>query len=113
MMKKVDKLNIEEIETENIKLYLHGDCIEKMKLIPDDSVDLVLCDLPYGTTKCKWDAIIDMNKLWEHYRRIVKKPSGVILLFGQQPFTSMLISSNYEWFKYNLIWKKIRLHSFY
>ncbi len=111
MMKKVDKLNIEEVETENIKLYC-GDCIEKMKLIADDSVDLVLCDLPYGTTKCKWDAIIDMNKLWEHYRRIVKKPSGVILLFGQQPFTSMLISSNYEWFKYNLIWKKNKTTQF-
>ena len=78
----------------------HGDCIEKMKLIADDSVDLVLCDLPYGSTKCKWDTVIDMAELWKHYKRIVKKPSGVILLFGQQPFTSMLVSSNYEWFKY-------------
>ena len=90
----------------------HGDCIEKMKLIPDDSVDLVLCDLPYGSTKCKWDTVIDMAELWKHYKRIVKKPSGVILLFGQQPFTSMLVSSNYEWFKYNLIWKKNKTTQF-
>lgn len=83
-----------------------GDCIEKMKLLKDNSIDLVLCDLPYGSTKCKWDTIIPMDKLWEHYKRILKKPSGVIVLFGQQPFTSMLVSSNYEWFKYNLIWKK-------
>jgi site-specific DNA-methyltransferase (adenine-specific) len=91
--------------TDDIKLY-HGDCLEKMSLIPDDSVDLVLCDLPYGTTKCKWDTVINMDKLWEHYRRIIKKPHGVIVLFGQQPFTSMLVSSNYKWYKYNLIWKK-------
>ena len=112
LLLEIDKLTIDEIITENVKLY-HGDCIEKMKLIPDNSVDLVLCDLPYGTTKCKWDTIIDIKELWVHYKRIVKKPSGVILLFGQQPFTSMLISSNYEWFKYNLIWKKIKPHSFY
>lgn len=105
IMDKVNKLTNEEVITDDIKLYF-GDCIEKMELIPDDSVDLVLCDLPYGTTKCKWDTIIPMDKLWEQYKRIVKKPSGVILLFGQQPFTSMLVSSNYKWFKYNLIWKK-------
>ena len=104
-------MSIDEIVTENIKLY-YGDCIEKMKLIPNDSVDLVLCDLPYGTTKCKWDTIIDLTQLWDHYKRIVKKPSGVILLFGQQPFTSMLVSSNYEWFKYNLIWKKNKTTQF-
>jgi site-specific DNA-methyltransferase (adenine-specific) len=111
LMKNVENMSIEEVINDNIKLY-HGDCIEKMKLIPDNSVDLVLCDLPYGTTKCKWDTIIDLTKLWEHYKRIVKKPSGVILLFGQQPFTSMLISSNYEWFKYNLIWKKNKTTQF-
>jgi site-specific DNA-methyltransferase (adenine-specific) len=111
LLVEIDKLTIDEIITENVKLY-HGDCIEKMKLIPDNSVDLVLCDLPYGTTKCKWDTIIDIKELWVHYKRIVKKPSGVILLFGQQPFTSMLISSNYEWFKYNLIWKKNKTTQF-
>ncbi len=111
LLLEIDKLSIDDIITDEIKLY-HGDCIEKMKLIPDDSVDLVLCDLPYGTTKCKWDTIIDIKELWVHYKRIVKKPSGVILLFGQQPFTSMLISSNYEWFKYNLIWKKNKTTQF-
>ena len=107
--KKMDEalqnITSEEVLTENIKLYF-GNCLEKMKLIPNDSVDLVLCDLPYGTTKCKWDTVIDITKLWDEYKRILKKPSGVICLFGQQPFTSMLVSSNYKWFKYNLIWKK-------
>jgi site-specific DNA-methyltransferase (adenine-specific) len=111
LISKIEKMSIDEIVTENIKLY-YGDCIEKMKLIPNDSVDLVLCDLPYGTTKCKWDTIIDLTQLWDHYKRIVKKPSGVVLLFGQQPFTSMLVSSNYEWFKYNLIWKKNKTTQF-
>lgn len=89
----------------NIKLHF-GDCLDKMKLIEDNSVDLVLCDLPYGSTKCKWDTIIDLDKLWLEYKRIIRKPNGVICLFGQQPFTSKLISSNYKWYKYNLIWKK-------
>jgi site-specific DNA-methyltransferase (adenine-specific) len=111
LIQNIDKLDTDEILTENMKLY-YGDCIEKMALIPDDSVDLILCDLPYGTTKCKWDTVIDLGQLWTHYKRIVKKPSGVILLFGQQPFTSMLIASNYEWFKYNLIWKKNKTTQF-
>lgn len=102
-----DNETIEDFITDDIKLYC-GDCIEKMSFIEDNSVDLILCDLPYGTTKCKWDTIINLTELWEHYKRIIKKPHGVILLFGQQPFTSMLVSSNYEWFKYNLIWKKIK-----
>ncbi len=89
----------------NIKLHF-GDCLDKMKLIEDNSVDLILCDLPYGSTKCKWDTIIDLDKLWLEYKRIIRKPNGVICLFGQQPFTSKLISSNYTWYKYNLIWKK-------
>ena len=111
LMSNIEKISTDDIISENITLYC-GDCIEKMKLIPDNSVDLVLCDLPYGSTKCKWDTIIDIKKLWEHYKRIIKKPSGVIVLFGQQPFTSMLISSNYEWFKYNLIWKKNKTTQF-
>ncbi len=91
----------------NISIQLYkNDCIKEMKNIPDNSVDLILCDLPYGTTKCKWDNIIDVDKLWESYRRIIKKPHGVIVLFGQQPFTSKLIASNYDWFKYNIVWKK-------
>lgn len=101
----LEKQTLEDHKTDKIHL-LFGDCLEKMKEISDESVDLILCDLPYGSTKCKWDTIIDIDQLWEQYKRIIKKPTGVILLFGQQPFTSRLISSNYDWFKYNLIWKK-------
>jgi site-specific DNA-methyltransferase (adenine-specific) len=90
---------------DDIKI-INGDCLHIMKTIPSESVNLILCDLPYGTTKCKWDSIIDMDKLWSEYKRILIKPTGVVVLFGQQPFTTKLISANYEWFKYNLIWKK-------
>lgn len=88
-----------------MELY-QGDCLMEMDKIADDSVDLIITDLPYGSTKCKWDTIIDMDALWKQYTRILKKPHGVVALFGQQPFTSRLISSNYKWFKYNIIWKK-------
>ena len=102
------------IDTQNnifATLY-NGDCLIKMKEIKDNSIDLILCDLPYGSTKCKWDTIIDLNKLWTEYKRIIKKPHGVILLFGQQPFTTRLIASNYDWYKYNLIWKKNKTTQF-
>ena len=89
-----------------------GDCLEVMKHIPSNSVHLILCDLPYGSTRCKWDSVIDTNKLWNEYRRILIKPTGVILLFAQQPFTTKLISANYEWYKYNLIWKKNKTTQF-
>ena len=94
-----------DYNNDNIQL-LYGNCLERMSEIEDNSIDLVLCDLPYGSTKCKWDTVIDMEELWKDYKRIIKKPSGVIVLFGQQPFTTKLISSNYDWYKYNLIWKK-------
>lgn len=77
----------------------------EMRHIPDKSVDMVLCDLPYGTTTCKWDVVISFDKLWEQYRRIVKD-DGAIVLFGSQPFTSKLICSNLEDFKYCLVWNK-------
>ncbi len=99
--------SVELMETSKQGIVLwHGDCLEKMKLIPDNSIDLVLCDLPYGVTKCKWDSIIDIDKLWAEYKRIIKKPSGVIALFAQQPFTSLLISKCFDLFKYNIFWKK-------
>ena len=88
------------------KLY-NMDCMEGMKLIPNKSIDMILCDLPYGTTACKWDAIIPFDKLWEHYERIIK-PLGVIVLTASQPFTSFLITSNIKLYKYNWIWKKTR-----
>ncbi len=105
LIEDIEKYTTDDFKTDNITL-LFGDCLERMKEIENDSINLILCDLPYGTTKCKWDTVINIDKLWEQYERIIKKPSGVIVLFGQQPFTSMLISSNYKWFKYNLIWKK-------
>ena len=92
--------------TENIKLY-QGDCLEVMKDIPDKSVDMVLCDLPYGTTECKWDKFIDNKSMWEHYNRILKE-SGNIILFASQPFTTKLIESNPKMFRYEIIWIKTR-----
>ena len=78
--------------TENINLF-HGDCLEEMKNIPDKSVDMILCDLPYGTTKCSWDIVIPFNELWKQYNRIIKD-NGAIVLFSSQPFTTDLINSN-------------------
>jgi DNA modification methylase len=89
---------------ENITL-AQGDCLELMKDIADHSVDMVLCDLPYGMTYCKWDNIIPLDKLWDQYKRIVK-PKGAIVLFGIQPFTSTLIASNPKWFRHEWIWQK-------
>ena len=86
---------------------MHGDCLELMKQIPDGSVDLVLCDLPYGTTACKWDTVIPFEPLWGHYKRIVK-PNGAIVLTASQPFTTTLIASNLSRFKYCWVWDKAR-----
>ncbi|MGL9777795.1 site-specific DNA-methyltransferase (adenine-specific) [Enterococcus sp. DIV0182] len=81
------------------------DCLEGMKRIPDKSIDMILCDLPYGTTKCLWDIIIPFQPLWEQYERVIKD-NGAIVLTGSQPFTSKLISSNIELFRYEWIWDK-------
>lgn len=86
------------------KIY-NEDCIEGMKKIEDKSIDLILCDLPYGTSASNWDKIIPMNLLWEQYERIIK-PNRAIVLFSQQPFTSLLITSNLKLWKYNWIWEK-------
>ena len=83
----------------------HGDCLEIMKSIDDKSVDMVLCDLPYGTTACKWDTIIPFESLWAHYKRIIK-PNGAIVLTASQPFTSALVMSNVKWFRHEWIWVK-------
>ena len=87
-----------------IKL-MQGDCLELMKDIPDGSVDMILCDLPYGTTACKWDTIIPFEPLWEQYTRVIKDKCPIVL-FGSQPFTSALVMSNPKWFKYEWIWDK-------
>lgn len=87
-----------------IQLY-HGDCLEKMQAIPDGSIDMVLCDPPYGTTACKWDSVIPFEPLWAQYRRVCKR-NAAIVLNASQPFTSALVMSNIEWFKYEWIWEK-------
>jgi site-specific DNA-methyltransferase (adenine-specific) len=79
-----------------------------MKDIPDRSIDLILCDLPYGTTKCSWDIIIPFDELWQQYNRIIKD-NGAILLFGQEPFSSLLRTSNLDMYKYDIYWEKERL----
>ena len=88
-----------------------GDCLELMKDIPDKSIDMILCDLPYGTTACKWDTIIPFDKLWEQYERIIK-PNGAIVLTSSQPFTSALVMSNPKLFRYEWIWIKNRGSNF-
>jgi len=90
---------------------LQGDCLELIKNIPDKSIDMILCDLPYGTTQCKWDSIIPFEPLWEQYNRVIKD-SGAIVLFGSEPFTSKLICSNIQNFKYNWIWQKNKATGF-
>jgi site-specific DNA-methyltransferase (adenine-specific) len=84
---------------------LQGDCLELMKDIPDKSIDLILCDLPYGTTACKWDNVIPFEPLWEQYKRIIKD-KGAICLFGSEPFSTELRHSNLKMFKYDWIWEK-------
>lgn len=84
---------------------IQGDCLEKMKDIPDKSVDSIICDLPYGTTACAWDVIIPFEPLWKEYKRIIKD-KGVIVLFGSEPFSSLLRVSNLDWYKYDWIWEK-------
>lgn len=82
-----------------------GDCLVEMNKIADKSVDMILCDLPYGTTVCKWDVIIPFDKLWEQYNRVIKD-NGAIVLFGKEPFSSKLRCSNIDMFKYDWYWKK-------
>lgn len=90
----------------------NADCMDILPLIPDKSVQLILADLPYGTTACKWDSILPLDKLWDEYKRILKS-NGAIVLTASQPFTTKLISSNYDWFKYEWIWDKCQCTNFY
>lgn len=83
----------------------HSDCLELMKQIPDKSIDMILCDLPYGTTACSWDTIIPFDKLWEQYERVIKE-NGAIVLFGSEPFSTILRVSNLSNYKYDWYWDK-------
>lgn len=84
---------------------IQGDCLEVMKNIPSASVDMILCDLPYGTTRNKWDTCLNLGKLWEQYKRIIKD-NGVVCLFSQMPFSATLVTSNPEMFRYEWIVEK-------
>lgn len=97
----------------NLKLnsIYQGDCLELMNNIADKSIDMILCDLPYGTTQCKWDATIPFEPLWEKYNRIIKD-NGTIVLTASQPFTSQLINSNLKMFKYTWVWEKSKATGF-
>ncbi|MEM1119640.1 MAG: site-specific DNA-methyltransferase [Bacteroidota bacterium] len=92
------------------KIY-EGDCLELMQLIPDGSIDMILCDLPYGTTQNKWDAVIPFDRLWREYKRIIKK-NGAIVLTAQGIFTAKLILSNEKMFKYKIVWIKSKATNF-
>ena len=93
-----------------IKL-LKGDCLELMKTIPDKSIDAIITDPPYGTTACKWDSVIPFDLMWEQLNRIIK-PNGVIILFGSEPFSSMLRTSNIKMYKYDWYWLKNKPQGF-
>ena len=92
--------------SEGKKEILLGDCLELMKDIPNGSIDMILCDLPYGTTEAKWDSILPLDLLWENYKRVLKI-NGVVVLTSTEPFTSILNVSNLKWFKYDFIWNKL------
>ena len=110
-MAKYEDKHVRFSEGEQMKL-LHGDCLELMKDIPDGSIDMILCDLPYGTTQNKWDSIIPLNELWLHYERIIKN-NGMICLTSSEPFTNQLINSKPKQFKYyDLVWDKVSTTGF-
>ena len=101
----------QDIKEDNLWL-MKGDCLELMKEVPDRSVDMVLCDLPFGTTACKWDVVIPFEPLWEQYKRIIKD-RGVIVLFGSEQFSSYLRMSNIKQYKYDIYWKKEKPTNFF
>jgi DNA modification methylase len=90
---------------------IHGECLEAMARLPDASVDMVLCDLPYGTTACKWDSVIPFEPLWAQYRRIAKR-NAAIMLTAAMPFTASLVLSNPKDFRYSLVWDKVGVTGF-
>jgi len=96
---------IQKANDKFINKITYGDCLDLLPLVADSSINLILCDLPYGTTANKWDSVIDLKFLWGQYKRVLA-PMGTICLTAAQPFTSMLIMSNLDMFKYEWIWKK-------
>jgi len=106
----MSEVSSKDIKTNNVWL-MKGDCLKRMKEIESGSVDLILTDPPYGTTACKWDSVIPLDKMWEQLKRIVK-PSGAIVMTASQPFTTTLIASNMEMFKYCWVWEKTLFTNF-
>jgi len=107
-------MNLEEVKTVGFVSHnsvINADCLEAMKYIKDKSIDMVLCDLPYGTTACKWDVIIPFEPLWEQYKRIIKD-NGAIVLTASQPFTSALVMSNINQYKHCWVWNKKQMGNF-
>ena len=100
-----------ELDTGIAMNLMLGDCLERMKEIPDGSVDLILADPPYGTTACKWDSVIPLDKMWEQLKRVVK-PNGAIVLFGAEPFSSLVRTSNLKDYKYDMFWLKSKVSGF-
>lgn len=104
----MDILTLEDIKTTGDcpqNTIINADCLEVMDYIVDKSIDMILCDLPYGITNCNWDSVILLELLWEQYKRIIKD-NGAVVLTAIQPFTTDLINSNRDWFKYEWIWYK-------
>jgi site-specific DNA-methyltransferase (adenine-specific) len=91
--------------------FIHGDCLEEMPKLADKSIDMILCDLPYGTTACKWDVLIPFEPLWKQYKRLIKD-NGAIVLTASQPFTSALVMSNVAMFRHAWVWEKTRPANF-
>jgi site-specific DNA-methyltransferase (adenine-specific) len=119
---KLKLMDIEKLKLEAQNKALHiadvsgsalfnADCMDIMPLIPDNSIDMILCDLPYGTTKCKWDVVIPFDRLWEQYNRIAK-PNSCIALFGNEPFSSALRLSNLSAYRYDWYWQKDKAANF-
>ena len=90
---------------------MRGDCLDRMEDIEPESVDLVVADLPYGTSYCRWDSVIPFEPLWEFYQKVIK-PGAALLFFGTQPFVTSLIASNLKWFRYEWIWNKTHASNF-
>lgn len=106
----MDNPIVREVTIGNCRI-IQGDCLDAMSEIPDGSIDLVLTDPPYGTTACKWDTVIPFDPMWKQLKRVIRK-NGAIVLFGQEPFSSLLRVSNLEYFKYDWYWRKSRPSGF-
>ena len=94
-----------ETNTTGRSVSINADCLDALRMIPDQSVDMILCDLPYGTTSCKWDSVIPFEPLWKEYYRVTKSNAAIVLT-ASQPFTSTMVASNLKDFRYSLIWEK-------